>query len=117
MSVLSLQTFFRGGPMRSISLVVRFVLMCAGFWVACSAEGQSPYRNVHERMYSWELQQLNEPATKPPNASSGPAIVSVDELRHPLSAKARRAMEDANREAELGNHSAAIDDLRKVLVK
>ena len=26
-------------------------------------------------------------------------------------------MEDANREAELGNHSAAIDDLRKALVK
>jgi tetratricopeptide (TPR) repeat protein len=103
--------------MRSVSIIMQFVVMCAGFWAAVPAEGQSPYRNVHDPMYSWELQELNEPAPKPANFSSGPAIVSVDELRHPLSAKARRAMEDANRESELGNHSAAIDDLRKALVK
>ncbi|HEX3681385.1 MAG TPA: tetratricopeptide repeat protein [Bryobacteraceae bacterium] len=101
--------------MHSVSSLVPFV--CAGFWIVIPVQAQNPYRNSHDPRYGWELQELNERPALPANVASGPAIVSADELRHPLTAKARRAMEDANREAESGNHSAAIEDLRKAVVK
>jgi len=48
---------------------------------------------------------------------AGPATVSADVLRHPLSSKARRRLLKAVHLAELGKHSAAIEELRETLVK
>jgi Flp pilus assembly protein TadD len=49
--------------------------------------------------------------------SAGPATVSSDVLRHPLTSKARRRLEKARHLAELGKHPAAIQELRETLVK
>jgi Flp pilus assembly protein TadD len=48
---------------------------------------------------------------------TGPATVSADVLRHPLSSKARRRLVKAMHLAELGEHSAAIKELRETLIK
>jgi Flp pilus assembly protein TadD len=48
---------------------------------------------------------------------SGPATVSADVLRHPLSSKARRRLVKALHLSELGEHPAAIKELRETLVK
>jgi len=48
---------------------------------------------------------------------AGPATVSTDVLRHPLSSKARRRLVKALHLAELGEHPAAIKELRETLVK
>lgn len=103
--------------MPSVLSIVQFTIVWAGCWGAAPIQAQSTYRNGHNPMYGWELQEMNERAQIPAHLGSGPPIVSADELRHPLTAKARRAMEDANREAESGNHSAAIEDLRRAVVK
>ena len=62
-----------------------------------------------------------EPMTSLPDSwepvPSGPATVSADVLRHPLTSKARRRLERAIHLADLGNHSAAIKELRETLVK
>jgi tetratricopeptide (TPR) repeat protein len=47
----------------------------------------------------------------------GPATVSSDVLRHPLSSKARKSLLKALHLSELGNHTAAIQELRQTLVK
>jgi tetratricopeptide (TPR) repeat protein len=52
-----------------------------------------------------------------PGRESGPSTISTDVLRHPLSSKARRLFGKAMHFAELGNHHAAIEDLRDALVK
>jgi Flp pilus assembly protein TadD len=48
---------------------------------------------------------------------SGPATISKDALMHPLSAKARRRLAKALHLAKLGEHTAAIKELRETLVK
>lgn len=48
---------------------------------------------------------------------SGPATISKDVLMHPLPAKARRRLVKAINLAKLGEHSAAIKELRETLVK
>jgi tetratricopeptide (TPR) repeat protein len=48
---------------------------------------------------------------------SGPATISKDALRYPLSAKARRRLVKALHLAALGEHPAAIKELRETLVK
>jgi len=48
---------------------------------------------------------------------AGPATVSADVLRHPLTSKARRRLEKALHLAQLGKHPAAIEELRETLVK
>ena len=104
--------------MRGVCVSVWLLAVCAGFWVAVPVQGQGPHRSGYDTaMYAWELRELNQPATEPAGQPGGSAIVSADELRHPLSSKARRALEDARRQAEMGNHSAAIDGLQKTLIK
>jgi len=49
--------------------------------------------------------------------SSGPATVSADVLRHPLSSKARQRLAKALHLSEVGEHPAAIKELRETLVK
>jgi Flp pilus assembly protein TadD len=48
---------------------------------------------------------------------SGPATISKDALMHPLSTKARRRLVKARQLAKLGEHQAAIKELRETLVK
>ena len=48
---------------------------------------------------------------------TGPATVSADVLRHPLSSRARRRLQKALHLADLGKHTAAIEALRETLVK
>lgn len=47
---------------------------------------------------------------------AGPATVSSEVLRHPLTSKARRGLQRALHLAELGKHPAAIKELRETLV-
>jgi tetratricopeptide (TPR) repeat protein len=48
---------------------------------------------------------------------NGPATISKDALMHPLSAKARRRLVKAAHLVKLGEHLAAIKELRETLVK
>jgi len=48
---------------------------------------------------------------------AGPATISSDMLRHPLTSKARRRLLKALHLSELGNHAAAIQELRETLLK
>ena len=48
---------------------------------------------------------------------SGHATISKDALMHPLTAKARRRLVKARQLAKLGEHQAAIKELRETLVK
>jgi Flp pilus assembly protein TadD len=49
--------------------------------------------------------------------SNGPAVVSVDLLRHPISAKVRPLLLRAIETTESGDHEAAIAQLRETLAK
>jgi tetratricopeptide (TPR) repeat protein len=51
------------------------------------------------------------------HAPAGPATVSSDVLRHPLTSKARQRLQKALHLAEIGEHPAAIKELRETLVK
>jgi len=48
---------------------------------------------------------------------AGPATVSSDVLRHPLTSRARKRLVKALHLSELGNHAAAIQELREALLK
>src|SRR3954471_2741844 len=98
--------------MRSVFVIVH---LAASFGLTVAVQGQGPYRNYDSILSEWELHQLTGRVHA--TYSGGSAIVSADELRHPVSNKARRAMEDAQRKGKSGDHSAAIEDLHKVLVK
>ncbi len=50
-------------------------------------------------------------------APGGQATVSADVLRHPLSSKARQRLVKALHLSELGEHPAAIKELRETLIK
>jgi tetratricopeptide (TPR) repeat protein len=55
-------------------------------------------------------------SSAPPPSSSLPAgTVSVDELRHPLSAKGGRLLEKGQASAKAGDHIKAIDELKQAL--
>ncbi len=82
----------------------------------------SPYDQSRVFGYSSRgLIELEESMSSIPDprehVPSGPPTVSADVLRHPLSSKARRRMEKALHLADLGNHVAAIKELREMLVK
>lgn len=65
----------------------------------------------------WDLRDVQSSMLPSAPAHSGPATVSADILRHPLTSKARRLLEKAMHLANLGDHAAAIQDLRQALVK
>jgi tetratricopeptide (TPR) repeat protein len=48
---------------------------------------------------------------------AGPATISSDMLRHPLTSRARKRLQKALHLSELGNHVAAIQELRETMVK
>ncbi len=73
------------------------------------------------RFSPWTIGGMEDSMTTSPQSaesySAGPATVSVDVLRHPISSKGRRLLEKAMVQAERGNHAAAIQDLRQALAK
>lgn len=97
-----------------------FLWFATAFLVSGQNFSGNPYdaRGGRPLGYSpWELHDMENgmlPSSRPP---SGPATISADILRHPLSSKARRLLEKAMHLADLGNHSAAIQSLRETLAK
>ena len=73
------------------------------------------------RFSPWTVGDMEDSMTTSPRStesySAGATTVSVEVLRHPISAKARRLLEKAIEQAEQGNHAAAIESLRQVLAK
>jgi tetratricopeptide (TPR) repeat protein len=104
---------------------ISFSLIAAAI-ASVPATGQSFSNNPFERnrMFgnsSRGLIELEESTSSFPDSReptlSGPATVSSDMLRHPLTAKVRRRLQKALHLAELGEHPAAIKELRETLVK
>jgi tetratricopeptide (TPR) repeat protein len=112
------------------------VSLAAGFRVAAlisfsliahvSASGQTYSGNSYDlnRVFGYssrgvlEIEEYN--STMPDawvHAPTGPATVSSDVLRHPLTSRARRRLQKALHLADLGKHPAAIEALRETLVK
>jgi Flp pilus assembly protein TadD len=114
--------------MPNVSLAAGFraaVLISLSWIAAAPVAGQvftgSPYDGDRAMGYSYrglrELEERSLLQDSQKRGPSGPATVSADVLRHPLSSKARRRLEKALRLSELGKHPAAIQELRETLVK
>lgn len=110
---------FRAAAVISLSAIAS-ALACA------PASGQSfsssPYDQRRTFGYSSrgliELEESTSSATDTwEHNVNGPATVSSDILRHPLTSKARRRLQKALHLSELGEHPAAIKELRETLVK
>lgn len=107
-----------------VRLAVLTSVVCLG---GAPAWGQLHYGNPYDASVSrapfgfpgWGARESLEgfPSFPEPGAGSGPSTVSADLLRHPLSSKARRLFEKAMHFAELGNHHAAIANLRDAMAK
>ena len=112
------------------------VSLAAGFRVAAlisfsllahvSASGQTYSGNSYDlnRVFGYSSRgvlEIEEYNSRMPDAwvhaPTGPATVSSDVLRHPLTSRARRRLEKALHLADLGKHPAAIEALRETLVK
>ena len=87
----------------------------------------APFQSTKNRPISyspWETFSLDgTPADFPQSTqavaagTAGPATVSSDMLRHPLTSKARRLLMKAMHHADLGNHPAAIQGLHETVAK
>ena len=116
---VSLATGFRVAAIISFSWIANAIATAP---VSGQVLSGNPYDQNRVYGYStWWLIELEESTSSFPDSRehvpSGPATVSSDVLRHPLSAKARRRLEKALRLAELGEHPKAIKELRETLVK
>src|ERR1019366_5851853 len=106
---------------------IRVAALISLSWIASApVSGQvfsgNPYDSSRVMGYSARgLLELEESRTSVPDswehAPTGRATVSSDVLRHPLTSKARRRLEKALHLAKLGEHPAAIRELRETLVK
>ena len=116
---VSLAAGFRVAAMISFTLIANAIATAP---VSGQVLSGNPYDQNRVFGYStWWLIELEESTSSFPDSRehvpSGPATVSSDVLRHPLSAKARRRLEKALHLAELGEHPKAIKELRETLVK
>jgi tetratricopeptide (TPR) repeat protein len=112
---VSLPAGLRAAALISISLIAG-----AGAWGQTFSS--SPYDRT--RMFGYSSRGLieleeNMPTMPDPREGvpSGPPTISADALRHPLSTKARRRLQKALHLSELGEHPAAIQELRETLMK
>src|SRR5579863_3885106 len=106
---------------------LRAAAMVSFFWMSTApvaAQGfpGRPYDQSRTFGYSPRgLMELDESTSSLPSswehAASGPATVSSDVLRHPLTASARKRLQKAMHLAELGKHPAAIQELRETLLQ
>jgi tetratricopeptide (TPR) repeat protein len=108
-----------------VAAVICFSLL-ANAIASAPARGQafsgSPYDQSRVFGYSTRgLIELEESTSSfpdsPEHVPAGPATVSSDVLRHPLTPKARRRLQKALHLSELGEHPAAIKELRETLGK
>jgi tetratricopeptide (TPR) repeat protein len=118
-------------PNVSLAAGFRVAAMISLCWIAnamaiAPVSGQTfsgnPFDQTRVFGYSSRgLVELEESMSSFPNSRehlpSSTSTISAEALRHPLSAKARRRLENALRLAELGEHPAAIKELRETLVK
>ena len=113
-------------PNVSLAAGIRVATVILVSWIAnAPASGQvfsaGPYDGTRAMGYSYQgLRELEEQwilQDPPEHVPAGPATISADILRHPLNSKARRRLEKALHLAELGEHPAAIKELRETLVK
>ena len=114
-------------PNVSLAVSFRVAAMISFCWIASAPlSGQvysgNPYDQSRVFGYSSRgLIELEESMASFPDSrarvAAGPATVSSDVLRHPLTSKARRRLEKALHLSELGKHPAAIQELRETLVK
>src|SRR6185312_3353651 len=113
-------------PNVSLAAGFRVAALISSSWIAAPVSGQvflgSPYDSNRVFGYSSRgLIELQESMSNFPDSRArvpaGPATVSTDVLRHPLSSQARRRLVKALHLAELGEHPAAIKELRETLVK
>jgi Flp pilus assembly protein TadD len=110
---------FRAAAVISFSLIANAI-------ASVPATGQALSNNPYDqnRMFGYSsrgLIELEESSPSLPDSReqtpAGPATVSSDVLRHPLTSKARRHLQKALHLAGLGEHPAAIKELRETLVK
>ena len=116
---VSLASGFRVAAMISFSWIANVI---ASAPAAGQAFSSNPYDQSRVFGYSSRgLIELEESTSSFPDSReqtpAGPATVSSDVLRHPLTSKARRRLVKALHLAELGEHPAAIKELRETLVK
>ncbi len=116
---VSLATGFRAAAAIFLSLIANAIVSAP---VSGQAFSNNPYDQRRVFGYSSRgLLELEESSSSAPDSwehnSTGPATVSSDVLRHPLTSKARRRLEKALHLAQLGEHPAAIKELRETLVK
>ena len=113
-------------PNVSLAAGFRAAALISLSWIATApVAGQvftgSPYDGDRAMGYSYRgLRDLEERSILQDSwqhVPAGPATVSADVLRHPLTSKARRRLEKALHLADLGEHPAAIRELREALVK
>ena len=116
---VSLAAGFRVAAIISLSLIVNAI---ASATVSGQVFSGNPYDQ--NRMFDYSsrgLIELQESMSSFPDSRArvpaGQATVSADVLRHPLSSNARRRLAKALHLAELGEHPAAIKELRETLVK
>ncbi|HEY2138724.1 MAG TPA: hypothetical protein VGH00_01490, partial [Chthoniobacterales bacterium] len=105
----------------------RVAAMISFYWIAnAPVSGQTFSGNPFDqnRVFGYSsrgLIELEESMSSFPDSRdhvpAGPATVSSDALRHPLTSKARRRLEKALHLSELGEHPAAIKELRETLEK
>lgn len=69
----------------------------------------------HTLMERWERSLAENSPPPIPAAAPSSGTVSVDQLRHPLSAKGERLIEKSERYAQAGDHAKAIVELRQAL--
>jgi tetratricopeptide (TPR) repeat protein len=111
----------------SVAAGFRAAAMISFFWiVSAPVSGQGLSSNPYDqsRVFGYSsrgLIEFEESMSSFPDSTahvpSGTPTVSAEVLRHPLSSKARRRLEKALHLAELGEHPAAIKELRETLVK
>jgi tetratricopeptide (TPR) repeat protein len=114
-------------PNVSLAASFRAAALITVYWIAnVPAAGQAFLDNRYDPgrvmgFSSRSLLELEESRSILPSSwehvPAGPATVSADVLRHPLSSKARRRLEKALHLSELGQHPAAIKELCETLVK
>ena len=111
---VSLAAGFRAAAIISFFCVANVPVAGQGF-------GGGPFDQNRVFGYSARgLIEMEESAASIPAGDKipvGPATVSSDVLRHPLTSKARRRLQKALHLSQLGEHSAAILELRETLVK
>jgi Flp pilus assembly protein TadD len=110
---------FRAAALMSFSLIANAIAIvpARGQALSNNSFGQNRIFGYSSRGLIALEESMSSSPDAPKQAYAGPATVSSDVLRHPLTSKARRRLQKALHLAELGEHPAAIQELRETLLK